>query len=52
MTNGTPELNCNTASVVGRPNHSGCPTSSIEFQIPKDVMVEYWPSGAEVSGLL
>lgn len=52
MTNGTPELNCNTASMVGPPNHSDCPTSSVRFQIPWGVMVELWPSGAEVSGLL
>ncbi|TNN68907.1 hypothetical protein EYF80_020942 [Liparis tanakae] len=52
VTNGTPEPNCNTTSVVGPPNHSGCPTSSIGFQIPGAVMVELWLGGAEVSGLL
>lgn len=45
VTNGTLEPNCNTTSVVGPPNHSGCPTSSIRFQIPGDVTVQLRPSG-------
>lgn len=45
VTNGTLEPNCNTSSVVGPPNHSGCPTSSIRFQIPGDVTVQLRPSG-------
>ncbi|KAI4822896.1 hypothetical protein KUCAC02_008417 [Chaenocephalus aceratus] len=52
VTNGTPEPHCNVTSVVGPPNHSECPTSSVRFQIPGGVIVELWPSGAEVSGLL
>lgn len=52
MTNGTPEPNCNTASMVGPPNHYGCPTFSVIVQIPEGAMPELLPSGDEVSVLL
>ena len=42
MTNGTPEPNCNTSSVVGPPNNYGCTTSIIGFQIPGS---RWWSSG-------
>lgn len=37
VTNGTPESNCNTASMVGPPNHYGWP-ASITFQVPEGVI--------------